>query len=436
MVHAVVAGYRTEDEAKRHLNSRSTMISRGLGRCYGDSALNPEAILASTHFNHLISFDDDTGELVCEGGTSLADILQCFVPRGWFLPVTPGTRYVTVGGAIASDVHGKNHHGAGSFGRHVSWLDLMTATGEVVRCSRHQNAELFSATCGGHGLTGVVLRACVTLRAVASAFIRQETLRAANLDICVHLFDECAGSTYSVAWIDCLARGREMGRSVLMLGEHARVDELGAGLSAAPLSAPPARTLDVPFDLPSFALHPWSVRAFNAVYYRRSPRLRQPRIVPYGRFFYPLDAVGSWNRIYGKKGFVQYQFVVPKAAVAGLHQVLQRVSAAGEGSFLAVLKLLGPQPDVEGNMSFPMEGYTLALDFPVKLSVFRLLDELDAVVADHGGRVYLAKDARMSRPAFDRMYGTAADRFRDVKARWDPAGKFRSLQSQRLGLAA
>jgi FAD/FMN-containing dehydrogenase len=348
--------------------------------------------------------------------------------------VAPGTRNVTVGGAIAADVHGKNHHGAGSFGRHVSWLDVMTATGEVVRCSRHQNPDLFWATCGGHGLTGVVLRASVTLRPIASAFIRQETLRAANLDACVRLFDECAGSTYSVAWIDCLARGQERGRSVLMLGEHAGTDELGTRVSARPLSLPPRRAVDVPVDLPSFVLHPWSVRAFNAVYYRRSPRRRQRRIVPYDRFFYPLDAIGSWNRMYGKKGFVQYQFVVPKTAAAGLREVLRRVSDAGEGSFLAVLKLLGPQPSAEGNMSFPMEGYTLAMDFPVTPAVFRLLDELDAVVADHGGRVYLAKDARMARPVFDRMYGAAADRFRAVKSRWDPAGRFASLQSQRLGL--
>jgi FAD/FMN-containing dehydrogenase len=354
--------------------------------------------------------------------------VDIFVPRGWFLPVTPGTKFVTVGGAVASDVHGKNHHLAGSFSSHVRRLKIMLASGEVVQCGPDERPELFAATCGGMGLTGVILEAAFALKRIASAYISQETVRASCLDDAMDLFEEYADRTYSVAWIDCLSRGRGLGRSVLMAGEHASVEESGSG---EPLRLRRRRRLSVPVDMPGFVLGRASVKAFNALYYAKAPRKRTRNVVELDSFFYPLDAIHDWNRIYGRKGFTQYQFVIPKeAGREGMRKVLEMIAGSGQGSFLAVLKLFGRQDSL---VSFPMEGYTLALDFKIRPGVFGLLDELDRAVLDHGGRLYLTKDARMPREAFDRGYG-GAERFRELKASFDPEGKFESLQSRRLGI--
>ena len=311
----------------------------------------------------------------------------------------------------------------------MTGLDLLLADGRVVTCGPDREPELFAATRGGMGLTGVILRATIRMSAIETAYIRQETLPANDLDAIMGLFEESTGFTYSVAWIDCLARGARLGRSVLFRGEHAGRGELPPDLAAAPLSLPRRRVWRVPADFPALALNRLSVAAFNELYWRRNPR--REGLVDYDTFFYPLDAVLEWNRIYGRRGFVQYQCVLPKAlSAAGLRRLLETISATGNASFLAVLKLFGPQA---GLMSFPMEGYTLALDFPADTATLGLLIELDAIVADHGGRLYLAKDARMGAALLRSGY-PGLDAFHRLRGSHGLDRRFRSVQSERLGL--
>ena len=406
-----------------------SLIARGNGRSYGDSSLNPGATLGMTRGNRLRDFDQDSGLLDCEAGVMLADILETFVPRGWFPPVTPGTKFVTIGGMIAADVHGKNHHRDGAFGSHVESLELALAGGNVATCSASENAGLFAATRGGMGLTGVILSARFRLKPIATSSIRQETLICRDLDETMARFEDSKDWTYTVAWIDCLARGGASGRSLLYRGEHAALADLPQERRAAPLMYETGRAKRVPADFPVFALNRWSVAAFNEIYYRRARPGTD--IVDFERFFYPLDSLLEWNRIYGRKGFVQYQCVLPKKeSRQGLGVLLARISEAGAGSFLSVLKLLGPS---SCPLSFPMEGYTLALDFPASKANLELLDSLDGIVAAHGGRVYLAKDARLA-PGMVRQFYPELGAFEDARLAADPGRKFASLQSQRLGL--
>lgn len=327
---------------------------------------------------------------------------------------------------IAADVHGKNHHSAGSFTRHVADLLLLLPDGSSVRCSRTENTPLFEATCGGLGLTGVILEACFRLMPIESAYIRQETLRAADLDEALALCEASSDWTYSVAWIDCLARGARLGRALIYRGEHARRGE-GPDATLAP---PRHQNWRLPLDLPGWTLNRLSVSAFNALYYRRGlPGMSFP---DYETFFYPLDAILEWNRIYGAAGFVQYQCVLPpEASREGIRSMLECTAATGRGSFLAVLKLLGVADP--GHLSFPMEGYTLALDFPADTGTFNLLLRLDAILADHGGRLYLAKDARGSTELLRRAYPKLGA-FLAVRDQIDPHRKMSSLLSARLGL--
>lgn len=401
---------------------QAPLIARGLGRSYGDSALGPR-VLSTAHLDHLLHFDEATGRLRCSAGARLDDILQVCVPKGWFLPVTPGTKFVTLGGAIASDVHGKNHHLDGSFADQLLGMKIATLAEGVVEASPQQRPELFRATCGGMGLTGMVLEASFQLKPLPSAQMQETTLIAANLEEALALFEEHQQSPYSVAWVDCLAKGRALGRALVTLGAHA--EEGGLAVHSPP-------KFSLPVDLPASLLNSWTVRAFNALYYRR-PRLRAAkRLVHYEPYFYPLDAIGEWNRLYGRRGFVQYQFVLPKAAsLAGMGAVLGRIAASGRASFLTVLKLFGKG---NGNyLSFPMAGYTLALDFKMARGLLPFLDELDRVVLDHGGRVYLAKDARMSAATLRQGYPDW-QKFMAVRAQYGGDRLFHSLQSQRLGL--
>lgn len=426
--------FRDTAELAGLVAANASMIARGNGRAYGDAALNPAATLSTLGFDRIRAFDPESGRITCEAGVLLADLLDLFVPRGLFPPVTPGTRFVTVGGMVAADVHGKNHHVAGSFGRHVERLEVMVADGRVVACSAEESPDLFRATIGGMGLTGVILTATFRLAPIGTAWMRQETLVAADLDAAMALFEESADWTYSVAWIDCLARGARRGRSVVTRGEHARLDELPSERRQRPLERPRRPVRRVPIDLPGAALNRWTVRAFNEAYFRRA----RPgtAIVDYETFFYPLDALLEWNRIYGASGFTQYQCVLPKAASReGLARLLDAIARAGQGSFLAVLKLFGPSGGgaADGLLSFPMEGYTLALDFPARAAGFALMTELDAIVADLGGRLYLAKDARMGAGMLARGY-PALDRFRAVRDDWDAGTRFSSLLAERVGL--
>lgn len=414
-------------EIRHAVAQNPSLIARGMGRAYGDPALNRTAILSLLPSDRILSFDKSTGLLECEAGLVLADLLEIFVPRGWFVPVTPGTKYVSIGGMIAADVHGKNHHKVGSFSQHVESLRVALADGKIVACSPSENPELFAATCGGMGLTGVIVSACFRLQSIETAYVQQKTIRAKNLDEAMQIFEAAKDATYSVAWIDGLARGDHLGCSLIYLGEHARRDDIK--VSGDLLNPPPRKARSIPIDCPSFTLNRWSVSAFNRIYYAKSSEGNS--VVDLETFFYPLDAWREWNRIYGRPGFVQYQCVVPLAASAvGLKTLLGRIAASGTAPFLAVLKLLGNSYNM---MSFPMEGYTLALDFSANETVFALFDELDAIVHDYGGRLYLAKDARMRATTLRRGY-PRLEEFLDFRLRIDPDHKFSSLQSERLGL--
>ncbi len=422
--------FRSEQELERKLRDLSFWIPRGMGRCYGDSALAPE-VISTRKFSRMISFDSQTGLLKCESGVSLKEIIDAFLPRGWFLPVTPGTKYVSVGGALASDIHGKNHHKDGAFSDHVTKIKIRLPDGLVKECSADQNAELFHATAGGMGLTGLILEVSLILKKVSSAYIRQNLIIAKNLNEILEAFSQSEDATYSVAWIDCLAKGKNTGRSVLMLGEHATADDIEKNASD-PLKLAGEPSLKVPVNAPGFALNKVSVSLFNKLYYGLHKMKSIESIVHYDPYFYPLDSILEWNRIYGKRGFLQYQFVIPvDQGEKGLRRVLDEIASHGAGSFLAVLKLFGNAN--KSLLGFPDRGYTLALDFPIKTGTFELLDRLDKIVIDHGGRFYLTKDARMSKEVFQEGY-PQLEKFLEIREKLDPNRVMRSLQSERLGL--
>lgn len=404
------------------------LIARGMGRAYGDAAIGPHAV-SMLAFNRMISFDEATGQLVAEAGVTLGEIIAAFLPQGWFLSVTPGTQFVSLGGAIAADVHGKNHHVDGSFGSFVDWLEVMGADGQITRTTPGE--DLFALTLGGMGLTGIIHRAAIRLRSVETGWIRQTTQAAPSLDAALAIFESTAQATYSMAWIDCAATGARMGRSLVMTGEHATRRELPAARRARPFDTPRHAGPRVPFDLPGFLLNPWSIRAFNELYYWKGSRAQPMSLVGWEPFFYPLDAIRDWNRIYGRRGFLQFQCVVPLESHAeGLRAILTAISRTGAGSFLAVLKRFGPQ---DSRLSFPMEGYTLALDFPVNDRSLALMPDLDRITADHGGRFYLAKDARISAETHRRTDPRFAA-LADWRAARGLTTRFSSAQSRRLGL--
>ena len=386
---------RRREELPGLLRRGATLIARGAGRSYGDAALNPERTLSMLAMDRIWAFDAGTGLLTCEAGVLLADLLKTFVPRGWFPPVVPGTKFVTIGGMIAADVHGKNHRHDGTFGAHVESLTLATADGEIRECSRTENAGLFRATLGGMGLTGVILSARFRLRPIETAFVMEETFATGDLDETMALLETSLDWPNSVAWIDGLARGAKLGRGVVARGVFMERGALPPRLESDPLRPPPAGRVRIPVDALPLRLNRASVGLFNELYYRRGRwRARGgARPAHLDRFFFPLDRVQAWNRIYGRKGFVQYQCVLPKSeCTAGLTSLLERTAESGQGSSLAVLKPFGPPG--EGLMSFPMEGCTLALNFSMRPGTLALLDELDEITHRHGGRVYLAKDAR------------------------------------------
>lgn len=419
------------DAALAALVAQGPLIARGKGRAYGDAALNRGCTLDMRSRNRMIAFDPETGGLVAEAGVTLAEIIDVFLPRGWFPAVTPGTKFVSLGGAIAADVHGKNHHMDGSFSSCVDWVELLGADGIVRRVSRSDNAELFEWTCGGMGLTGVILRAAIRLRAVETGWIRQRAIPAPGLATALGLFEGAQDSTYSVAWIDCLAGGQSLGRSIVMLGEHAVRAELGAREAADPFVTRRKAARTVPFDLPAFALNSLSVRAFNALYYGMGAWNAGEGLIDFDSYFYPLDALLEWNRIYGRRGFAQFQCVLPLAASPeGLALLLRAIARSGQGSFLAVLKRMGAQ---DSRFSFPMEGYTLALDFPVRDGTARLFTELERIVVDHGGRFYLAKDSFLS-PEILRASDARTPAFTAMRGMTGADGRFVSALSERLVL--
>lgn len=403
-------------------------VARGNGRAYGDAAIGAVRTIAMTGFDRVRSFDPATGRIRLEAGVLLSDLIDTFGPHGFLPFVVPGTRFVSIGGAIAADVHGKNHHGEGGFGRYVDSILLRTGQGETIEVSRERNSDAFFATVGGMGLTGFILEATMRLRPVETGWIRERAISASDLDAAMRALEASESATYSVAWIDCVARGRDLGRSLIYLGEHASADEIAEGADRFPVGKNPG--LAVPVDLPSMTLNRYSIRAFNELYYRMGARRAGgDHVVSLYPYFFPLDSLSDWNRIYGRRGFLQHQCVIPEAGARDvLGDILDRVSNRGDASFLAVLKKLGHG---DGLLSFPLPGYTLALDFPVKGDILNFLDEIDRIVIAAGGRLYLAKDARQSRATFEAGY-PALSRFNAIRKSLDPAGNIRSKLSQRL----
>lgn len=385
----------------------------GNGRSYGDSCLNNGGqLLATRGMDRFLAFDPETGVFRCEAGVLLSEILALTVGSGWFLPVTPGTRYITIGGAIANDVHGKNHHIAGTFGHHILRLELLRSSGERLLCSPDENADLFAATIGGLGLTGLITWAEFRLKRIANPYVQVERVRFENLDGFFDLaLDAERVDEYTVAWVDCLATGKRLGRGVYMSGNHATP-------TCEDRPKAPGNGLSVPLDPPMSLVAMPTLKAFNEVFYRKLPRRGQSGVEHYAPFFYPLDEINNWNRIYGPSGFLQYQSVVPMpVGREATREMLQCIARSGQGSFLSVLKVFGDRP-AAGLLSFPRPGVTLALDFPFKgRETLQLFDTLDAVVAQAGGAIYPAKDAHMPPALFASGYPAVAEFQRHI----DPA---------------
>jgi len=408
------------------------VIARGQGRSYGDCAtLDKGAVVLSERLNRFLEFDPSSGLLTCETGVTLADIINIFVPRGYFLPVSPGTSFVSVGGAIAADIHGKNHHRVGSFGNFVETLELWTGRNELVRCSRHENANVFWATVGGLGLTGFIVTATLRLMPIETSMMRVDRWRSGNLDELINLLDGVVKKyTYAEAWVDCLARGDKLGRSVLHAANHASRAELPRAVVALALSY--RRPWNLPASLPSFALSRSSVAVFNEWYYRTHPT-RSNFLKKLEDFFYPLDKLRQGNRLFDHRGSVQYQALFPtETAAKGLRKMLEALSASGETPFLAVLKPMGTAN--QGMLSFGRPGITLAVDLQNTGAALRELSRrLDQILLDHGGRLYLAADALTTRQAIEQMY-PRLDEFRQAKEKVDPEGRFTSDLARRLQL--
>lgn len=408
-------------EIKNLIYNKSKLIARGNGRCYGDSSLQ-STVVSTLKLNKFLLFDKDKGILKVEAGVLLSEILEVIVTNGFFLPVTPGTKWITIGGAVASNIHGKNHHKEGAISNFIESFELITDKGNVINCSKNENTETFVNTIGGMGLTGIITTVNIQLKRIETSYIKQKTIRAKNLTEVLDYFEKYNHYTYSVAWIDCLKKGNSMGRSILMLGEHANINDLPQNHKEH-LTLHLDKQINIPFYLPNFTLNRFTIALFNELYYNKQLAKEKESIVHYDTFFYPLDMLNNWNRIYGNNGFTQYQFLIPfERGREGLTKIMKEITQSGCGSFLAVLKTFGRKDDFSSSLSFPNEGYTLALDFKISPKVFSLLDRLDKIVLEHNGKIYLTKDVRMSSEMFQKTYPN----------HFKPLNKFISLQIERL----
>ena len=408
------------------------LTPRGMGRSYGDASLAPDGdlVLATRWQNKFIDFDPQAGRIVAQAGVTLGEVLDVIIPRGWFLPVTPGTRFVSLGGALASNVHGKNHHRVGPIVNFVDHCTVLTEQGNL-RTSQSERPELFRATIGGYGMTGLIQEVGLKLARIESAFVKAHSIKVDNLDDALAVGAERdANHEMSVTWMDCLASGAKLGRGVVMLGDYAKADELPDWQQEAPLANRWKRGLTAPKRCPEWLLNRVANRALNFAYYHKNLGREQQSLVPFEPWFYPLDGIAGWNHFYGKRGFVEYQCAIPKAeGPRAVQRLLERVGEAKYGSFLAVLKQIG---DDNVTMPFAMPGYTLAMDFRVALpGLFEVLDELDRIVLEHGGKVYLSKDARLSPATFREMYPEFST-WQVHVAEFAPTGRFRSRLADRL----
>jgi FAD/FMN-containing dehydrogenase len=423
----VVTGHELRSEDLERI-TRDVPLTRGLGRAYGDAALPaaPDTLVAGSRLaDRIVSFDPDSGILRAEAGLSIAQIYDVFLPAGWFVPVTPGTRLVTLGGMVAADVHGKNHHRDGCIGEHVASITLRVADGRILTCSPAEEPELFRATIGGMGLTGHILDVSLRLARVPSPWLVQETQPVGDVDQFIGALRESSVAwPLTVGWIDCVATGRALGRGILFRGRWAERVE-------APATFPQRRSrVTIPITAPGGLLRPVTVRAFNELYYRMQSRAAGRRIVDPESFFYPLDAVGDWNRLYGPRGFAQYQCVVPAGREhEAARRVLQAVTLHANASFLCVIKDCGGEGI--GMLSFPMPGISIAIDIPFRDDTQALIDVMNEIVIAEGGRIYLAKDA-LTRARHYRAMDPRVDDFLRVRRAWDPTGRIRSALSLRL----
>jgi decaprenylphospho-beta-D-ribofuranose 2-oxidase len=421
---------RDTDDAKGDIQ-KGEVIARGLGRSYGDQAVNENHYVAiCTKLNHFLHWDGQEGILDCEAGVSLEEIITFFGPKGWLPMICPGTKFVTVGGAIANDIHGKAHHIDGSFVNCVLSFTILLADGSVVEASRSEKADLFWANFGGLGLLGIILKARLKLRKIETTYFKQKSLVIKNLDHMLEALDQYDHEyNYSVAWIDALAKGSKLGSGVLTLGNAAKLNELPEKLKAEPLKLHKTSKLAVPFFLPSFALNGLTVRVLNRAiaFVQNSPK----EFVHYEKFFFPLDAINNWNKGYGKRGFIQYQFVIPEdQGKKNLTEILELIAGSGCTPFLNVFKRMG---EGQGILSFPFKGYTLAIDFPVTKELLTFTPKLDAKVLAAGGRLYLGKDALLHESTFKAMYPQYQE-WLSIKRKYDPDNRFSSNISRRLGL--
>ncbi len=423
---ATLSNPDSELAVAEQLATGAPLIARGLGRSYGDAAQLSGGLVMSNLALDDIGTIDEHGVLRVGAGVSIDQILHSSIPQGWFVPVTPGTRQVTIGGAIAADVHGKNHHRDGTFSQHVLEMRLVTPSG-TFSVSPTSDEALFWASAGGMGLTGVITSATIQMARIETDKVLVDTERFANLEgVMAAMKERDHEYKYSVAWVDCMTRGAHMGRAILTRANHATASDL----DQVTLKAPKPAKLFVPFDAPSGLLNPLSVRAFNELWFRSAPKLQENEAQELPTFFHPLDGVRDWNRLYGKRGFVQYQFCVPDDAHETIVAAIARLSSSGVASFLAVLKRFGPANP--GPLSFPLPGWTLALDLPVGPHALpEVLDDLDALVLEAKGRVYFAKDARLAPEKVRAMYPRLGE-FLEVKNRVDPHHQMTSDLARRL----
>lgn len=415
----------SQDELIEILRINKSYIPRGNGRSYGDSSLNKNLTITMKKMNRFIEWNSDKGELIAESGVLISDIIKVFMPRGWFPFVTPGTKYITLGGAIACDVHGKNHHIEGSFGNYVNWIEIVDENNKIIKCSKDNNSDLFNWTLGGMGLTGVIIRCSIQLKKIETGWINQKTIVNKNLDETLKSFYDNKDSAYSVAWIDCLAKGKSLGRSILMLGEHTKIKKVPEKYSIFPKIR--KQKFSLPFNAPSFLLNNFTVTIFNKIYFFINKN-KSNSMIDWDSYFYPLDTIGNWNKMYGSNGFFQFQCVLPNDISAkGYKKILKLIQKKSSGSFLAVLKQFGAG---NGHLSFPKEGFTLALDFKATKQNINFANELTEVVNNLGGSIYLAKDAIMSAEQYSQQINENIKRhFQNYRN-----SKIESLQSQRIKL--
>lgn len=418
-----IFSFKNTNELQTILSTIQTkVIAFGNGRSYGDSALNHN-IIDCSNYNKILNFDTIKGIITCQAGVTFEQILDLIVEKGWFFKVTPGTKFITVGGAIASDVHGKNHHIEGCFSKSIIEIKMMLADGTITTCSNDINSDLFKATCGGNGLTGIILEATFSLKKIHSQNIEETLIKTSNLLETFEVFENYKNEAYSVAWIDCFATKNNIGKSIVMTGDFTNDTDL---------NYQPKTKLTIPFYLPKICLNKYTIKLFNFMYYNKIRDKIKHTIVNLDTFFYPLDAINDWNKIYGKDGFTQYQCILPKEkSYEGMYEILSTIEQSGKGSFLAILKLYGKEN--ENFLSFPLEGYSLALDFKIEPNLFDLLDKLDKIVEKYEGRIYLTKDVRTSKKSFEKGY-KQLNKFKEIKKQYDNLSKFESLQSKRLGI--